>query len=120
MGSTGVPPVVFSGSPNATPRFATAACFITIAHNRGTFMITGTIRSQIDAIWDAFWSGGISNPLEIIEQITYLLFLKRLDDLHTLEHMMTHALKVAGFEWAGKRGGTRRLSQLSGLPISQW
>ncbi len=83
-------------------------------------MITGTIRSQIDAIWDAFWSGGISNPLEIIEQITYLLFLKRLDDLHTLEHMMTHALKVAGFEWPGKRGGTRRLSQLSGLPISQW
>ncbi len=48
-------------------------------------MITGEIRSQIDRIWDAFWSGGISNPLEVIEQITYLLFLKRLDDLHTLE-----------------------------------
>jgi type I restriction enzyme M protein len=38
-------------------------------------MITGEIRSQIDRIWDAFWSGGISNLLEVIEQITYLLFL---------------------------------------------
>ena len=48
-------------------------------------MITGSIRSQIDAIWDAFWSGGISNPLEVIEQITYLLFLKRLDENQLLE-----------------------------------
>lgn len=48
-------------------------------------MLTGEIRNQIDRIWDSFWSGGISNPLEVIEQITYLLFLRRLDDLHTLE-----------------------------------
>jgi type I restriction enzyme M protein len=48
-------------------------------------MLTGELRNQIDRIWDAFWSGGISNPLEVIEQITYLLFLRRLDDLHTLE-----------------------------------
>src|SRR5262249_30027840 len=48
-------------------------------------MITGEIKNQIDRIWDSFWSGGISNPLEVIEQITYLLFIRRLDDLHTLE-----------------------------------
>ncbi len=48
-------------------------------------MITGDLKSKIDRIWDAFWSGGIANPLEVIEQITYLLFLRRLDDLHTLE-----------------------------------
>ncbi len=48
-------------------------------------MLTGDIRNQIDRIWDAFWSGGISNPLEVIEQITYRLFLRRLDDLQTLE-----------------------------------
>ena len=48
-------------------------------------MLTGEIRSQIDAIWNAFWSGGISNPLEVMEQITYLLFLRRLDEMHTLE-----------------------------------
>src|SRR5689334_24465278 len=50
-------------------------------------MLTGEIRSQIDAVWNAFWSGGISNPLEVIEQITYLLFLKRLDDLETAEEL---------------------------------
>jgi type I restriction enzyme M protein len=33
-------------------------------------MLTGEIRSKIDRIWDTFWSGGISNPLEVIEQIT--------------------------------------------------
>src|SRR2546422_9873335 len=48
-------------------------------------MLTGEIRNQIDALRNAFWTGGISNPLEVIEQITYLLFLRRLDDLHTLE-----------------------------------
>lgn len=34
-------------------------------------MITGEIKNQVDRIWDAFWSGGISNPLEVIEQMTY-------------------------------------------------
>ncbi|MDO8730987.1 MAG: class I SAM-dependent DNA methyltransferase [Actinomycetota bacterium] len=48
-------------------------------------MITGELKSRIDRVWDAFWSGGISNPLEVIEQITYLLFMRRLDDLQTLE-----------------------------------
>ncbi|MBI2801421.1 MAG: N-6 DNA methylase [Gammaproteobacteria bacterium] len=56
-------------------------------------MITGTIKSQIDQIWNAFWSGGISNPLEVIEQITFLLFLRRLDDLHTLEENKSAQLK---------------------------
>ena len=56
-------------------------------------MLTGEIRSQIDRIWDAFWSGGISNPLEVIEQITYLLFLRRLDDLQTLEENKSTRLK---------------------------
>lgn len=48
-------------------------------------MLTGELRSQVDKAWMAFYTGGISNPLEIIEQITYLLFLRRLDDLQTLE-----------------------------------
>ena len=46
-------------------------------------VITGELRSKIDRLWDAFWSGGISNPLEVIEQITYLMFLKRLDGTQT-------------------------------------
>lgn len=56
-------------------------------------MITGAIKSQIDQIWNAFAAGGISNPLEVIEQVTYLLFLRRLDDLHTLEENKSARLK---------------------------
>jgi len=48
-------------------------------------LITGEIKSKIDRIWDTMWSGGISNPLSVIEQLTYLLFIKRLDELHTLK-----------------------------------
>ena len=56
-------------------------------------MITGDIRNQIDRIWDSFWAGGIANPLEVMEQITYLLFLRRLDDMHTLAENKANRLK---------------------------
>jgi type I restriction enzyme M protein len=56
-------------------------------------MITGDIRNRIDQIWNAFWAGGIANPLEVIEQITYLLFIRRLDDLQTLEENKANRLK---------------------------
>ena len=55
-------------------------------------MLTGEIRNKVDQIWNAFWSGGVSNPLSVIEQITYLLFIKRLDDLHTLEESKAETL----------------------------
>ena len=48
-------------------------------------MLTDDIRNQIDRIWDAFWAGGIANPVEVIKQITYLIFLKRLDEVQELE-----------------------------------
>ena len=48
-------------------------------------MITGELKSKVDRIWDTMWSGGISNPLSVMEQLTYLLFIKRLDELHTLK-----------------------------------
>src|SRR3954470_13661878 len=48
-------------------------------------MITGELKSKVDRIWDTMWSGGISNPLSVIEQLTYLLFIKRLDELQTLK-----------------------------------
>ena len=56
-------------------------------------MITGDIRNRIDQIWNVFWAGGIANPLEVIEQITYLLFIRRLDDLQTLEENKANRLK---------------------------
>lgn len=43
-------------------------------------MLNPTLRSAVDRLWDKFWSGGISNPLTAIEQISYLLFMKRLDE----------------------------------------
>src|SRR3954468_11483559 len=48
-------------------------------------LITGELKSKVDRIWDTMWSGGISNPLSVIEQLTYLLFIKRLDELQTLK-----------------------------------
>ncbi len=47
-------------------------------------MVTGELKRQIDKVWDDFWSGGISNPLEVMEQLTYLLFIKALDEQQTL------------------------------------
>lgn len=55
------------------------------ADAKGPRVLTGDIKNKIDKVWDAFASGGISNPLEVMEQLTYLLFLKRLDDLQTRE-----------------------------------
>ena len=47
-------------------------------------MVTGELKSKIDSVWNDFWSGGISNPLEVMEQLTYLLFIKALDERQTL------------------------------------
>lgn len=43
-------------------------------------MITGEVRNKVDKIWEIFWTGGVTNPLTVIEQFTYLLFIKSLDD----------------------------------------
>jgi type I restriction enzyme M protein len=42
-------------------------------------MITGDLRNKIDKLWEEFWTGGIANPLQVIEQITFLLFARMLD-----------------------------------------
>lgn len=46
-------------------------------------MLDAELKSKINRLWDAFWAGGLSNPLSAIEQISYLIFIKRLDDLDT-------------------------------------
>lgn len=46
-------------------------------------MITGELKTKVDGIWDIFWSNGVSNPLTVIEQLTYLMFIKILDDNET-------------------------------------
>src|SRR3989344_2439731 len=56
-------------------------------------MLAPELKSKINKLWDRFWSGGLANPLTAIEQITYLLFMKRLDDLDTLSHKRAEARK---------------------------
>lgn len=46
-------------------------------------MITGELKTKVDGIWDIFWSNGVSNPLTVVEQLTYLMFIKILDDNET-------------------------------------
>ena len=57
-------------------------------------MITGDIKSKIDQIWNSFWSGGISNPLEVMEQMTYLLFIRRLDEIQLGKEKKANRLKT--------------------------
>ena len=46
-------------------------------------MITGQLRSRIDKLWEEFWTGGITNPLTVIEQISFLMFSRLLDIAET-------------------------------------
>lgn len=43
-------------------------------------MITGVIKNKVDKIWTDIWAGGITNPLTVIEQLTYLMFIRSLDE----------------------------------------
>ena len=55
-------------------------------------MIIGELQNKVDQVWNTFWSGGVSNPLSVIEQITYLLFAKRLDGIHTAREAQANLL----------------------------
>ncbi|NFD28578.1 SAM-dependent DNA methyltransferase [Clostridium botulinum] len=58
-------------------------------------MITGELKSKIDRIWETFWTGGITNPLEVIEQFTYFLFIKDLDDNEILAESDAELLGIS-------------------------
>jgi type I restriction enzyme M protein len=58
-------------------------------------MITGEIKNRIDAIWDTFWTGGITNSITILEQMTYLFFMKMLDDAQRTKEADANAFGVA-------------------------
>ncbi|MCX5618051.1 type I restriction-modification system subunit M [Bombella sp. TMW 2.2543] len=82
-------------------------------------MLTGQIRNQIDQIWNAFHSGGVSNPLSVIEQLTFLIFIKRLDDLQlametraeTLGEPITNPIFPAGTDEEGEPYSNLRWSR---------
>lgn len=58
-------------------------------------MITGELKSQIDKIWTDFWTGGIANPLTVIEQFTYLLFIRRLDEIQLTKEKQANLVGIA-------------------------
>ncbi len=75
-------------------------------------MLNAALRTKVDALWNRFWSGGIANPLTAIEQISYLLFMRRLDALDEKQRGDAAFLKQE-FQslFAGKyetRKGTKR------------
>lgn len=57
-------------------------------------MITGEIKNRIDQIWDTFWTGGITNSMTILEQMTYLFFMKMLDDAQDKKEANALALGI--------------------------
>ena len=58
-------------------------------------MITGEIKNRIDGIWDAFWNGGLTNSMTILEQMTYLFFMKMLDDAQKTKEANASIMGVA-------------------------
>lgn len=58
-------------------------------------MITGELKNKMDKIWDTLWTGGISSPSSAIEQITYLMFMKLLDDIEIRKEANAAALGIS-------------------------
>ena len=57
-------------------------------------MITGEIKNRIDSIWDTFWTGGITNSVTVLEQMTYLFFMKMLDDAQRTKEANANVMGV--------------------------
>ncbi len=58
-------------------------------------MITGELKNKVDKIWEVFWTGGITNPLSVIEQFTYLLFIKGLDEIEIVKENEANFLNIS-------------------------
>ena len=70
-------------------------------------MITGEIKNRIDSIWDTFWTGGITNSITILEQMTYLFFMKMLDDSQSAKEANANIMGVPLKDPVFKRGNWR-------------
>ena len=58
-------------------------------------MITGAIKNKVGKIWTDIWAGGITNPLTVIEQLTYLMFIRSLV-MKTIKDVKDNAVSIAG------------------------
>ena len=70
-------------------------------------MITGEIKNRIDSIWDNFWTGGITNSITILEQMTYLFFMKMLDDVQCIKEANANIMGVSVKDPVFKKGSWR-------------
>jgi len=65
-------------------------------------MVTGEIKNKIDGIWETFWAGGLTNPLSVMEQITYLIFIKLIDDNQTKREASASAMGLTAQSIKGR------------------
>jgi len=66
-------------------------------------MLTGELRNQIEGIWNDFRAGGLANPLQVIEQVTYLIFVKRVDE-------MWNWMNAKQLRWVSQLSGSSTLA----------
>ena len=81
-------------------------------------MITGEIKNKIDQIWDAFWTGGITNPITVLEQMTYLFFMKMLDDAQRKKEATAAVMGVAVKDPVFKEGNWHNPDTDKDVPYS--
>ncbi len=72
-------------------------------------MLTGELKGKINRVWEAFWMGGLANPLTVIEQMTYLLFIRRLDELQVQKELQA-SFTDAAIRDPGLHGGGVRVA----------
>ena len=85
-------------------------------------MITGAAKSKVDDIWQRMWEGGITNPLEVISQLTYLMFMKSLDDKELEAEQMAQLTGVPAAKLTFPQtpeGQALRWSRFKNLPAEQ-
>lgn len=74
-------------------------------------MVTGAIKNKVDKIWTDIWAGGITNPLTVIEQLTYLMFIRSLDE----KELATEDFEnMAGERWSTSSRPAKQASPCGG------
>lgn len=82
-------------------------------------MLTGELRNKVDRIWETFWTGGITNPLDVIEQFTYLLFIKQLDEVEAVKETDAQLIGIEYTPIFPKDKQHLRWSQFKNLEAAQ-
>jgi type I restriction enzyme M protein len=82
-------------------------------------MLTGELKNKVDRIWEIFWTGGITNPLSVIEQFTYLLFIKDLDDKQIIQEKNEEILDITKEKFFGEHDQQMRWKNFKQMGAQQ-